>query len=70
MYSWQPSGRSHRSAVPACRKNWKQLAEDPDMDEETLELIDSATENLEFNNSLVNFNLLDIAPEEDEDEEV
>jgi hypothetical protein len=33
-------------------------------------LIDSAGENLEFNNSLVNFNLLDISPEADEDEEV
>jgi hypothetical protein len=40
------------------------------MDDETIELIESAAENLDFNNSLVNFNLQDISPEMDEDEEV
>jgi HEAT repeat protein len=55
---------------PGVQEKLEALAEDPDMDEETVELIESAAENLDFNNSLVNFNLLDISPEEDEDEEV
>jgi HEAT repeat protein len=55
---------------PGVQEKLEALAEDPDMDDETIELIESAAENLDFNNSLVNFNLLDISPEEDEDEEV
>lgn len=45
-----------------------QLADDPDTDDETVELIDSAIENLVFNNSLVDFDLLDIEPETDEED--
>ena len=54
---------------PGVQEKLEQLAEDPDMDEETIELIDSAAENLVFNNSLGNFNLLDITGDADEDEE-
>lgn len=45
-----------------------QLADDPDTDDETVELIDLAIENLVFNNSLVDFDLLDIEPETDEED--
>lgn len=44
-----------------------QLADDPDTDDETVELIDSAIENLVFNNSLVDFDLLEIEPEADDE---
>lgn len=45
----------------------EQLADDPDMDDETVELIDSAIENLVFNNSLGDFDLMDIEPETDDE---
>ena len=45
-------------------------ADDPDTDDETVELIDSAIENLVFNNSLVDFDLLDIEPETDEENDL
>ncbi len=38
----------------------ERLSDDPDVDDETLELIDSAVENLIFNNSLIDFNIMDI----------
>lgn len=45
----------------------EELADDPDMDEETLEMIDSAIENLMFNDSLGNLSLMDIDEDPDED---
>ena len=44
------------------------LADDPDLDDETIDLIDSAIENLTFNISLGNFSLLDLEDEDDKDE--
>ncbi len=52
MYSSLPSGHYPRSAEPGIQEKLEQLADDPDMDDETVELIDSAIENLVFNNSL------------------
>jgi HEAT repeat protein len=44
------------------------LGDDPDLDEETLDLIDSALENLVFNDSLGNLSLMDIDEDLDIDE--
>ena len=45
----------------------EQLSDDPDMDDDSLDLIDSALENLIFNKSLFDFNLMDLDGEmEDE----
>jgi HEAT repeat protein len=52
---------------PGIQEKLEELADDPDIDDETVELIDSAIENLVFNNSLVDFDLLDIEPETDDD---
>jgi hypothetical protein len=46
----------------------EELAGGPDIDDETVELIDTAIENLIFNNSLVDFDLMDIEPETDDDD--
>lgn len=46
----------------------EELADDPDIDDETVELIDSSIENLVFNNSLGDFELMDIDPDADEDQ--
>jgi hypothetical protein len=52
---------------PGIQEKLEELADDPDIDDETVELIDSAIENLVFNNSLVDFDLMDIEPETDDD---
>ena len=44
------------------------MLDDPDLDEETLELVDSALENLVFNDSLGNFNLMELDEDLDIDE--